>query len=195
MTNEDFVAAIQSGQRDLWTELWRQMQGLAWQQIHRWSWAEKTAGLEREDLLQVSMLALLMAVDSYDPGRGAQFSTWFMTALRREFTVAAGVRTEKQSQDPLRDAMSLDQPLTDNAGDPLVLADILENPDSDALFRQVELQASLEEALSALPEDQRRALYCRYWLEAPADPKAHDAALRSLRYPSMSRRLREVWRT
>ena len=41
--------------------------------------------MEREDFLQVSLLALWTAVDSYDTGRGAQFSTWFVIELKKEF--------------------------------------------------------------------------------------------------------------
>ena len=190
MTNEELVAAIQSGQRERWVELWRQVQGLAWQYSHKWSWAKEKAGVEREDLLQASMLALWMAADSYDAARGAQFSTWFVTAIQGEFTRAAGIRTGKQSQDPLRDAMSLDAPLRDDEGDSLTLADTLEDSQAEEPFRQAELRVSLKRALAELPEDQRRALYRRYWLETSANPRAHDAALRALRHPSRSRALR-----
>lgn len=190
MTNEELVVAIQSGQRERWVELWRQMQGLAWKCIRRWSWAKEKTGVENEDLLQASMIALLAAADSYDAARGAQFSTWFVTAMRREFTLAAGLRTEKQSQDQLRDAMSLNHTLNDDEGDPLTLADTLEDPEAEEPFRLVELRVSLRKALAELPADQRRALYRRYWMEIPADPRAHDAALRALRHPSRLRALR-----
>lgn len=190
MTNEALVTAIQSGQRERWPELWQQVKGLAWQQIHRWSWAREKAGVEREDFLQASMLALWAAVNSYDASRGAQFSTWFVMALQKEFTQAAGIRTGKQSQDPLRGAVSLDAPLTDDEGDSLALADTLEDPQAEEPFRQAELRVSLKKALAELPADQRRALYRRYWLEVPADPKAHSAALRALRHPSRSMALR-----
>lgn len=192
MTNEALVTAIQSGQRERWPELWQQVKGLAWQQIHRWSWAREKAGVEREDLLQASMLALWAAVNSYDASRGAQFLTWFVMALQKEFTQAAGIRTGKQSQDPLRGAVSLDAPLTDDEGDSFALADTLEDPKAEDSFRRAELRAALERALADLPGEQRRALYCRYWLEVPAEPRAHNAALRALRHPSRSRALREL---
>lgn len=189
-TNEELVAEIQSGQRERWVELWRQMQGLAWKCIRRWSWAKEKTGVENEDLLQASMIALLAAADSYDAARGAQFSTWYVMALKGEFTRAAGIRTAKQSQDPLRDATSLDAPLMDDEGDSLTLADTLEAPEAEEPFRQVELRVSLRKALAELPADQRRAIINRYWLEIPADPRAHDAALRALRHPSKLRALR-----
>lgn len=192
MTNEALVATIQSGQRERWPELWQQVKGLAWRQIHRWSWAREKAGMEREDFLQVSLLALWTAVDSYDTGRGAQFSTWFVIELKKEFVRAAGIRTEKQSQDPLRGAVSLDAPLTDDDGDSLALADTLEDPKAEDPFRRAALSAALESVLSDLSGEQRHALYCRYWLEVPADSRAHNAALRALRHPSKSRALREL---
>ena len=160
MTNEALVAAIQSGQRERWPELLQQVNGLAWRQIHRWSSAREKAGMEREDLLQASMLALWMAANSYDASRGAQFSTWFVMALQKEFTRAAGIRTGKQSQDPLRGAVSLDAPLTDGEGDPITLADVLEDPKAEDSFRRAELRAALERALADLPGEQRHALYC-----------------------------------
>lgn len=186
--------AIQSGRRELWPELWRQMQGLAWQYIHKWSWAKEKAGMEREDLLQVSKLALLMAADSYDPDRGARFSTWFVTAMQREFTLAAGLRTEKQSADPLRTAGSLDAPVSSEVLEDLCLADIIPDPAAEEMIEGAALRLAVWDIMEELPKDQRAALRKRYWAELPldkADHKAHDAGLRALRHPSRSRRLRD----
>ena len=72
------------------------------------------------------------------------------------------------------------------------LADTLEDPKAEDPFRRAELRAALERALADLSGEQRHALYCRYWLEVPADSRAHNAALRALRHPSKSRALREL---
>lgn len=93
--------------------------------------------------------------------------------------------------------MSLNAPLTDDEGD-MTLADTIPDPAAEAVIEGTALRLTVQGILEELPEDQQAALYRRYWLNLPLDEagrKAHDAALRTLRHPSMSRRLREVWRT
>ena len=110
---------------------------------------------------------------------------------------ASGIRTEKRARDPLRAAVSLDAPLTDDEGD-VTLADTIQDPAAEAVIEGAALRLTVQGILAELSEDQQTALRQRYWLDIPLDEagrKAHDAALRALRHPSMSRRLREVWRT
>ena len=197
MSNEELAVAVKCGNGEALLTLWAQVRRLAWKFMPRWRTAAEAGGLTSEDLEQVAFLALLRAVAAFDAGRGFRFSSFFTTSLRAEVFAAAGIRTEKRARDPLRAAVSLDAPLTDDEGD-VTLADTIQDPAAEAVIEGAALRLTVQGILEELPEDQQSALYRRYWSNLPLDEagrKAHDAALRALRHPSMSRRLREVWRT
>lgn len=197
MNNEKLVLLVQTGDKDALLTLWVQVRRLAWKFIPRWRRAAEAGGLTVEDLEQVGFLALLRAVNSFDPGRGCAFSTCFTTALKAEVFAAAGIRTEKQSRDPLRQAVSLDVSPGLKASEEIALVDLIEDPAAEAAIEGTGLRLAVQDIVAELPEEQRAALYRRYWLDLPpreVDRKAHDAALRALRHPSRSRRLRELVR-
>lgn len=191
MSNEELAVLIQSGRRELLLKLWEGVRRYAWKKSAAWP----RAGLEVEDLMQAAFLALLEAVNSFSPDKGG-FLTWYTFRLKTAFAEVTGWRTEHQRRDPLRAAVSLDASLTDEEGD-VTLADTIPDPAAEAVIEGTALRLTVQGILEELPEDQQAALYRRYWLDIPLDGagrKAHDAALRALRHPSMSRRLREVWR-
>lgn len=146
--------------------------------------------------MQVGFLALLDAVYSYDPS-GGRFLTWYGLQLKSAFMEAAGLRTQRTAQDPLRHATSLDAPLTDDLGDPLTLADVIPDPAAEAEMEDVDgrdqrarLHTALETALAELPVDQLEAIRAKYYRGQRVDSKTHAAALQALRHPSISRALR-----
>ena len=194
---------IQAGERERLMELWDQVRRLVWQQARRWA-AGGRGGVEAEDLQQAGFIAVLRAADSFDSSKGAKFTTALDYYMRQEFTAAVGQRTQRDRLDPLRSAVSLDAPLTDDEGDPLSLADLLPDPNAEADIEEVDevdraerLRAVLEDMISELEPDQRAAIRRRYYAtesqtpptgpEAARDRAAHNAALRQLRHPSRSR--------
>ena len=196
MTNEELAVLIQSGEREKLLELWEQVRRFIWRQAKRWA-AYRNSGMELEDFTQTGFLALIDAVYSYNTLGGGNFLTWYNLRLKSAFTEAAGLRTLRTAQDPLRHATSLDAPLTDDPGDPLTLADAVPDPDAEAEMedvderdRQVRLHAAMETVLAQLPEDQMEAIKGKYYRGQHVDSKAHAAALRALRQPSVSRALK-----
>jgi len=120
-----------------------------------------------EDYIQVAFLALLDALESWDPTVGA-FNTWFGLKLKGAFTEAVGMRTQRDKRDPIHHALSLDAPLTDS-GEDLTLADVIEDPRSEEeieavaeLDYQQRRKQALATALDGLTEDQRRAVVLRH---------------------------------
>lgn len=106
MSNEELVAAIQSGE-DRMGELWIHVEGLVrWAAKRKITVLEGHSSVEFEDLYQSGYLAMVSAASSYTPGDLA-FSTWLMYYLRTAFSEAAGHRTKKQKRDPLNSALSL----------------------------------------------------------------------------------------
>ena len=134
-TNEDIVAAIQSGDRDLLLVLWEQNRGLIYIKARRMMSVIRTcrrADIDMDDLMQAGFLGLSAAVERFDPSIGNKFLTVLDMTLQTAFANETGYRTMKQRNDPLNIAVSLDAP-PGNGSDcesyaDIVLADIVEDP-------------------------------------------------------------------
>lgn len=200
MNNEELASAIQAGDVGLLLQLWEQVRRFAVKQAGRWCRAlGDRAGVTQEDLTQCAFLALLDALSGYDPG-GGSFIGWYALRLKIAFTVACGVRTKRDLNDPLQSALSIDAPLTDDEGDPFTLADVTEDPAAELAFDEIaendrlrRLHDALEDALSTLPPEQADALRMKYFAGGSADAKACQKGLRALRHPRVSNGLRTFY--
>lgn len=172
MSNEELVAEIQSGAVELMEQLWEQVAGLIkWKAKRIMTVLEGCPGrgVEFEDLCQSGYLAMVAAVDTYDPAAGGAFSTWLMYHLKNAFADAIGYRTQKGRREPLNNYLSLDTPLTDDAGSD-DLMDVVADPAGlqwqvalEESMWQTELQEAVESALLTVPEQYREILRLRYW--------------------------------
>lgn len=198
MTNEEVAMLAQSGNEKSVLLLWERVKYFAKKQAGRWiaAW-DGIGGIVLDDLMQCAFLALLDALDSWKP-TGGSFIGWYALRLKTAFTVAYGQRTQRDRLDPLQTALSMDAPLTDDGEHLFTLSDVIEDPAAEAAIQNVEEQDRLHhlheimlEALATLPEDQRDAIVQRYYMDGKADSKAHNAALRALRHPSISGALKE----
>ena len=197
VSNEEVAVLAQSGNEKSVLLLWERVKYFAKKQACRWiaAW-EGSGGIVLDDLMQVSFLALLDALESWKPD-GGSFIGWYALRLKAAFTVAYGKRTQRDRLDPLQSAASLDAPL-DGDDDDLTLGDTIEDPEAMRAMDSVEeidrlhhLHDIMQEVIETLPEDQRQAIVEKYYRGGKADSKAHNAALRSLRHPSRSRALKE----
>lgn len=172
MSNEELVAEIQAGAVELMGQLWEQVAGLIkWKAKRIMTVLEGCPGrgVEFEDLCQSGYLAMVAAVDTYDPAAGGTFSTWLMYHLKTAFAEATGYRTQKGRQEPLNNYLSLDTPLTDDA-DSDDLMDVIADPAGlqwresleESMWRK-QLQEAVGSALSTVPEQYREILRLRYW--------------------------------
>lgn len=172
MSNEELVAQIQNGEYNLMSDLWNQVEGLVkWKAKRIMTVLEGCPGrgVEFEDLYQSGYLAMVAAVNTYDPAAGGAFSTWLMYHLKNIFAEATGYRTQKGRRDPLNNYLSLDTPLTDDA-DSDALMDVVADPAGlqwrESLENAIwykELQEVVEAALATVPEKYRDILRLRYW--------------------------------
>lgn len=172
MSNEELVAQIQTGAIERMGELWEQVAGLVkWKAKRIMTVLEGRPGrgVEFEDLCQSGYLAMVAAVDTYDPAAGGTFSTWLMYHLKTAFAEDTGYRTQKGRQEPLNNYLSLDTPLTDDA-DSDDLMDVVADPAGlqwresleESMWRK-QLQEAVGAALSTVPEQYREILRLRYW--------------------------------
>ena len=169
MEASKIAAAVQAGQADR-LELWEAVRRFAYDRAYRWCRAMEGRGrMVLEDYIQVAFLALLEALESWDPAAGA-FLTWYGLKLKGAFTEAVGMRTQRDKRDPIHHALSLDAPLTDSeSGEDFTLADVIEDPYAAAgveavaeLDYQRRRTQALATALDGLTEDQRRAVVLRH---------------------------------
>lgn len=202
-TNEELAVMIQKGERDKLPELWDQVERFVRRQAYRRiSQAGDFGGTTWEDLYQSGYIALVAAVDSYDPSQGMAFIGWLDLALKTAFAEAGGYRSRKQSRDPLHRAGSLDAPLSNDDGDGGTLADVtpaLDDPISDVEDRiyNEQLHRALSAALQRLPSDEEAVIKARYYQGltlreiGPQAPATEARALDHLRRPAISRELRQ----
>lgn len=96
MSNEELVTVIQAGAVELMGQLWEQVEGLVkWKAKRIMTVLEGCPGrgVEFEDLYQSGYLAMVAAVNTFDPAAGSAFSTWLMYHLKNAFAEATGYRT------------------------------------------------------------------------------------------------------
>ena len=208
MDTNQIAAAVQAGQADIMA-LWAAVRRFTYWQGNRWYLAlGNRAGMELEDFEQVAFLALLDALEGWEPGAGA-FLTWYGLRLKAAFAAATGQRTQRDRRDPLQWAVSLDTPVTEDE-DALTLGDALPDPAAEQAIGDIaerdrlqRLQHALHRALQTLSEAQRRAVVLRYFCGCTVDgtaarmgttraaaSAAEQKALRLLRHPMNSRKLR-----
>lgn len=210
MTTNEIAAAVQAGQADR-LELWEAVRRFAHDRAYRWCRAmDGRAGMVLEDYIQVAFLALLDALEGWDPAAGA-FLTWYSLKLKGAFTEAVGMRTQRDKRDPIHHALSLDAPFMDSeSGESLTFADILEDPAASEEIAgiaerdfQDRRRMAVRRAVDSLQEQQRQAVVLRYCYGLSLDQTAarmstsraavrvaEHKGLRLLRHPMNSRELR-----
>ena len=194
-TNE-IAAMVQGGKADV-LELWYAVRRFAIKQGLRWFRAsDGEGGVTIDDLEQSAFLALLDALKDWKASSGS-FISLYALRLKPAFGSAMGLRTQRDRKDPIRSALSLDEPLTDWAGNPLMVADIVPDPAAEAAFTDIEwreLQRVVQTALAQLTDTQRAAIIGEFWLGRKPDPKERRQALRTLRHPYIRKSLMEFYR-
>lgn len=166
MTNEELAVRIKAGERDRLLELWGQVRDLiAWYAVRRYHAAPGLGGVEVDDLIQAGFIAMVEAVESFDPGAGCKFSMYLRLPLKNAFAEAGGYKSEKQKLDPLHRCDSLDRPINE-AGD-TTLGEMQLAPDCyEDVERRIwleQLRAALDRAMEDLPADWREILARRYY--------------------------------
>lgn len=212
MSNEELVAVIQAGAPERMGELWEQVDGLV-----KWKAKQVVAalcgrcGVDFDDLYQSGYPALVAAVESYEPERGA-FSSWFLYHLKNAFSEATGCRTKSGRNEPLNNSISLDTPLSDDS-DSDTMMEVVADPNGqrptqsveEAIFHQ-QLRDALDASLSAIPEQSAEILRLRYYhgltLAEVGDIRGtgverirqmESKALRQIRKPSIACHLRPFY--
>ena len=173
MTNEELVAKIQAGERDRLPQLWSQVGRFVAKRanhimaMYAAGYMANSGGVEFDDLYNSGYLALVAAVDTYQPEKGMKFISWFAFFVKTAFGNAGGWTSQKN--DALRRAVSLDAPI-DGEDDSDPISQIVEDTGAaqdiqaveDKIFQE-QLHAALERALQQLPDAEVEAIRGKYF--------------------------------
>jgi len=215
VSNEELVAEIQAGAVELMSQLWEQVEGLVKWKAKRIMTALEGSpgrGVEFDDLYQSGYLAMVAAVNTYDPSAGGAFSTWLMYHLKNAFAEATGYRTKSGQNEPLNNSFSLDKTVDDEA-DGTTFGEFIPDPKAAATMLCVEervwleqLHEALEAALAAIPEKYADVMRLRHYQGLTlADVgeirgtsperirQMENKAIRQLRKPSLACHLRPFY--
>ncbi len=211
MSNEELTVLIQAGGRDQLPQLWTQVERfVAKQARRRMMVTDGFGGVEFDDLYNSGYIAMVSAVDTFDPGAGRSFIGWLALHLKTAFAEAGGYRSHKQAQDPLHRAGSLDVPMGDDEdGAALVefvadFAALLDFERAEERQYRAQLRAVLNAAMGQLPAHYRSIIRRRFYRGKTLTAIAAETgvplelvrrwegeALKQLRHPRISRSLRQ----
>ena len=148
MSNEELANLIHDGEHERIIELWEQVKRFAMKKANKWLMAYKSrSDVDFDDLVSTAYISMCEAVESYKQNKGA-FLSWYDYYLSGSFSALYGIRTERQKNDLLNTATSLDIPvgITEDCS----LSEIVPDPDSARAFENVEEDVYISQLHNAL---------------------------------------------
>lgn len=213
MCNEELAIRIQGGDKQLLPQLWQQNKGLfsllARRYYNRNTNLCKSRGVTVEDLEQCGYFAMLGAIEDYHPESGCKFTSFLPFHALSQYNSVMGLRTRRQTKDPLNTAESLEEPLPGE--EDITLLDTLGNEraarefeDAEQVIYNTQLHDKLNEIMTkALTKPQQEIIEGRYYAGmtqkelGELQGKSHQRirqieldALRKLRHPQYYRELK-----
>lgn len=174
MTNEQLASQAKQGDRTALAALWEQNQGLLamlFRRLYVRAGARTAqAGVAWADVEQCFFLAIVQAVQVYEPQRGTLFTSVLGYAVKTVFFELIGCRTEREKREPLNCACSLDEPVTSEDGSETPRGEL--TPDSTAewefenaeqrVYRE-QLRRALDTEIAKLSPIQQAAVRARFY--------------------------------
>jgi RNA polymerase sigma-70 factor (ECF subfamily) len=156
MSDEALMAAYQKGDLGAFAELVSRHEKRLWNFLRRFV-RERTAA---EDLLQEVFVRMIKSAPEWQPT--AKVSTWL-------YTIARNLCTDHARRQVHRDALSLDAGSRDADEGPRPLMDRIAAPVLGAETQVIgrEIGARIDEAVAALPVDQREVFLMREVMDMP----------------------------
>ncbi len=133
----------------------------------------ENTGADSDDLVSVGTIGLIKAINSFKADKNIKLATYASRCIENEILMYLRRLVR------LRGEVSFDEPLnTDWEGNELLLSDVL-GTDSDTVYKDIETSAEkelLREALSRLPERERKIMYLRFGLGGAEEMTQKDVA-------------------
>ena len=210
MTNEEMALAVQRGEScaPLWEAVQKLVYLLMWRQYNGKRERCTSAGVTLEDLQQEGYIATVQAAQAYDPAKPFPFNAYLRYAVQNRANALVGLRTSKQTHEPVHNAISLDVPL--QGAEDVSMIDTIADAGAYAAMEQVEaridaqyLHGALERALGEIPRDQADLIRARYYggqsmpqaakaMRIPVDraQAVYNRGMQALRRPKSTKHIR-----
>ncbi len=167
MTRQEFttaVRAVQAGEPGATLKLWEEVRRFVAKSAYRWA-SNSNGRTPHEDLMQAGFLAMLDAVEKFDPEReGGGFLSVLRLTLKTRFAEESGIRTTRR--DALHYAESADAPAYEDGP---TVEDTVPDRSAALAFADVEYGDLLDycrriigAALDSLPPAQAAIVRLRY---------------------------------
>lgn len=179
-SNEELSVLIRDGATEHIPQLWEQVRRFVEMRARKYAQGVPRRCADPEDFTQAGYFAMLEAVRTYSPDRGATFLSHFVWSLRKAFAGVAGVRSTRR--DALDYADSIDAP---NRSDPEGMSQYEGTPDLHAQdgFFEVEtedytltVRRTIVAALESLCSERKRQLILGIYFDGLSLTEAADAA-------------------
>ena len=175
MTNEILAIRIKYGENEYSAQLWEQVKNFICKACNlfysRFQNYCIRACVTREDLYQEGFLALMDAVNAYNPAKGYSLLAYISYPLRTRLNQLVGFRTAEGRN--YLNTQSLDKTPSEN-DENLRLCDILPDESAEMAFLNAEeriyaqqLHRDLDACLSSLEPQQKEAIEARYYYNNP----------------------------
>ena len=168
MTNEELAIKIQAGETDLLVDLWEQNLGLvntkAYGLFNSCRDVCNSSGIELDDVIQLCFLALVDAVQGFDPEQEYKLTSYINYPLKNHFRALTGIRSSKRN--PLNTSKSLNERVGDEDTELIEFVKDSKNSQYDAVIDDVynsELRDELEKAISCLSDKGAYVIRSRYF--------------------------------
>lgn len=157
-------------------------------------YAGKRAGADMDDFMQAAFLAMLDAAEYFDVNTDVSFTTVYQWFLLRYFRKLTGLISNSHRVNPTILAVSLDAPGGED--DDATLGDFIEDENAEKPEETTQsrlLRNAITEAVETLPPEQQEAIIRHFFYDVPLDAldkKQYEKALRALRKPAISIKLK-----
>ena len=147
MSNEEYM------------KLYEQFKPMMIKLVNKWS---RIGVIEYDDLMQIALLALIAARNSYDETRGKKFSSYVYDMIEYRIRKEIYLTNKKNKNKP---AISLNAVIENSEGDTAELIDLI----ADELDLQEEIQNKIminyyeKECKRVLPEDKFQVCYLKWF--------------------------------
>lgn len=143
ISNEELAALIQKGNTEYTEQLWCAVERfvrLKARKLKSHSAIGDTA-TDAEDLYQTGFIAMLRAVETFNPTQNNSFLSWLSYFLKQEFAQATGYLRHKHTADPTKSAVSLYTPVGEE--EDTTLLELLPDPSAELDFFEAEHKAQI----------------------------------------------------
>ena len=150
---------------DEYMKLYEQFKPMIIKLVRKWS---KLNIVEFDELMQISLLALIEAYNSYDKTRGKKFSTYVYDMIEYKIRKEIYITDSKNKR---YNTVSLNSTVESGEGDTIELIDLI----ADDLDLEDEIQSRLmlnfyeTECKRVLPKDKFQVCYLRWFKNCPYD--------------------------